>query len=199
MFEQSGCERDQPHLCLTDFVAPLDGGKPKDYIGMFACTAGLGAEALCAKFEAESDDYNSIMVKALADRCAEALAECLHRRIRVELWGYSKEETLSHDDILSIKYRGIRPAPGYPTQPYLKRILWRLLGECKEAQIGLTDSLAMTPAASVSALCFSHSNSQYFAVGKINKDQVEDYSSRKNQSIEETERWLAPILGYEND
>ncbi|CAJ0585703.1 unnamed protein product, partial [Mesorhabditis spiculigera] len=191
--QQSGREHDQPHLCLSDFVAPLENDKQKDYIGMFACTAGLGAEQYCAKLEQDNDDYNSIMVKALADRLAEAYAEYLHRQIRVTLWGHNKDEDLSTDDLLSIKYKGIRPAPGYPTQPdhTEKKTLWKLLDNCEEAKIGLTDSLAMLPAASVSALCFGNPSSQYFA--------VEDYAARRGEPFDETERWLAPILGYDAD
>ncbi|CAI4231121.1 unnamed protein product [Auanema sp. JU1783] len=196
--QQSGREHDQPHLCISDFIKPLNNGKAEDYIGMFACTAGLGAEKYCAQLEKDHDDYHSIMVKALADRLAEAFAEYLHRQIRIETWGYSKNEDLAPEDLLSIKYEGIRPAPGYPTQPdhNEKRTLWDLL-QPTDLGLVLTEHLAMLPAASVSALCFANPKSEYFVVGKIDKDQVVDYARRRNWTEEETERWLSPILGYE--
>lgn len=198
--QQSDKERDQPCFCLSDFIAPGDGSHPTDYIGAFACTAGIGARELCEKYEkAELDDYKSIMVKALADRLSEALAEYLHMKVRRDLWGYSDEKDLTLVDMISMKYRGIRPAPGYPTQPDNTEIavLWKLLKAEELTGIKLTESLAMDPAASISALYFSHPESQYFAVGKINKDQVADYAARKGVNVNEVEKWLAPILGYD--
>ncbi|PAV74743.1 hypothetical protein WR25_15345 isoform A [Diploscapter pachys] len=198
--QQTGREHDQPHLCISDFVRPKGGDSKKtDYIGIFALTAGLGAEEYCRKLEKEDhDDYSSIMVKALADRLAEAYAEQLHREVRVNLWGYSKDESLQTEDLLSIKYQGIRPACGYPSQPdhTEKRTLWRVL-KADDCDIQLTEHLAMRPAASVSGLYFANPQSHYFAVGKIDHDQVNDYAKRKDVSTKETEEWLSPILGYE--
>ncbi|CAI5443923.1 unnamed protein product [Caenorhabditis angaria] len=197
--QQSGREHDQPHFCLSDFIKPLENGRPSDYLGLFACTAGLGAEEYCKKLEDEEhDDYASIMVKALADRLAEAYSEYLHKEVRTNLWGYSKNEELTETDLLSIKYDGIRPACGYPSQPdhTEKRTLWKLLEAEKEGII-LTEHLAMLPAASVSGLYFANPHSQYFAVGKIDQDQIIDYSNRKNSPREEVERWLSPNLGYD--
>uniref|UniRef100_A0A1I7XF42 Methionine synthase n=1 Tax=Heterorhabditis bacteriophora TaxID=37862 RepID=A0A1I7XF42_HETBA len=190
-----------------------------DYMGIFACSAGLGAEELCLELEKDHDDYASIMVKALADRLAEAFAEYLHRKVRIEFWGYSTNEELSPADLLAVKYDGIRPAPGYPTQPdhTEKRTLWKLL-KAEECGIYLTEHLAMLPAASVSGLYFANPSSQYFAVGKIDKDQnycrviedhilfsylvysqVLDYATRREAPISEVEKWLSPILGYDID
>ncbi|PIO75881.1 Vitamin B12 dependent methionine synthase, activation domain protein [Teladorsagia circumcincta] len=173
-------------------------GRPSDYLGLFACSAGIGAEEYCKELEKNHDDYASIMVKALADRLAEAFAEYLHRQVRIELWGYSKDEMLSEADLLAVKYHGIRPAPGYPTQPdhTEKRTLWDLL-QATDCELQLTEHLAMLPAASVSGLYFASPASSYFAVGKIDKDQVSDYATREGMSVSETERWLSPILGYE--
>lgn len=198
--QQSGREHDQPHMSIGDFIKPLENGRPLDYLGMFACTAGLGAEEYCAKLEEDHDDYASIMVKALADRLAEAFAEYLHRQIRVTMWGYSTNEELSPEDLLAIKYDGIRPAPGYPTQPdhTEKRALWKVI-KPDECGMELTEHLAMLPAASVSALVFANPASQYFAVGKVDKDQVVDYAARKGESVQEVEKWLSPILGYDLD
>ncbi|XP_014826847.1 PREDICTED: methionine synthase-like [Poecilia mexicana] len=189
----------EPFLCVSDFVAPVDSGVP-DYIGLFAVGV-FGAEELSQRFQAQGDDYNSIMVKALADRLAEAFAEELHVRVRKELWGYSSDEVLQASDLHRVRYQGIRPAAGYPSQPdhTEKLTMWRLAAVQKETGIGLTESLAMTPAASVSGLYFSHPQASYFAVGKITKEQVEDYGKRKGTSTEEVERWLAPILGYEKE
>ncbi|KAG9346044.1 hypothetical protein JZ751_007860 [Albula glossodonta] len=188
-----------PYLCLSDFVAPWESGIP-DYIGMFA-VACFGAEELSREFETQGDDYNSIMVKALADRLAEAFAEELHARVRKDFWGYSTEEDLDASEMHKIRYEGIRPAPGYPSQPdHTEKItMWRLAGVEEKTGIALTESLAMTPAASVSGLYFSNPKSTYFAVGKITKDQVEDYARRKEMPVAEVERWLGPILGYETD
>jgi 5-methyltetrahydrofolate--homocysteine methyltransferase len=181
---------------LADFVAPRESGR-RDYLGAFAVTAGIGAAELAAHFEADHDDYNSILVKALADRLAEAFAEVLHKTARDD-WGYGREEQLSTEDLIDEKYRGIRPAPGYPACPdhTEKQILFELL-DARRAGIQLTESFAMTPAASVSGLYFGHPESRYFAVDRIARDQVEDYARRKGIPIAEVERWLAPNLGYD--
>jgi 5-methyltetrahydrofolate--homocysteine methyltransferase len=182
---------------LADFVAPLDSGR-RDYIGAFAVTTGLGVDELAAHYEADHDDYNSIMVKALADRLAEAFAECLHRTARAE-WGYGANEQLSPEDLIAEKYRGIRPAPGYPACPdhTEKRILFDLLDAERRTGIRLTESFAMWPASSVSGLYFAHPEARYFAVDRIDRDQVEDYARRKQMSMVDVERWLAPNLGYD--
>jgi 5-methyltetrahydrofolate--homocysteine methyltransferase len=182
---------------LADFIAPVESGR-HDYVGAFAVTSGIGADELAKRFERHHDDYNSIMVKALADRLAEAFAEWLHVTARKE-WGFGVQEKLSSDDLIAEKYRGIRPAPGYPAQPdhTEKRTLFQLLDAERNAGIQLTESYAMHPAASVSGLYFAHPNSRYFAVDRITRDQVEDYARRKGTSIAEVERWLAPNLGYE--
>ncbi|XP_036845070.1 methionine synthase isoform X3 [Oncorhynchus mykiss] len=188
-----------PYYCLSDFVAPR-ASCVSDYMGMFA-VAVFGAEELSKQFETQGDDYNSIMVKALADRLAEAFAEELHARVRRELWGYSVEENLPTEDMHRIRYEGIRPAAGYPSQPdhTEKTAMWTL-GEVEEKTgIKLTESLAMTPAAAVSGLYFSHPKATYFAVGKITREQVEDYAGRKEMPVSEVERWLGPILGYDTD
>lgn len=189
-----------PNFCLSDFVAPVESGKA-DYIGAFAVTAGIGEEALAASYDDANDNYSSIMSKALADRFAEAFAEHLHARVRRELWGYATDEALDAEAMIAEKYRGIRPAPGYPAQPdhTEKATLFKLLEAEANAEMGLTESYAMTPPASVSGLYFSHPQSVYFGVGQIGKDQVEDYALRKGLSLQETERWLAPILAYEPD
>ncbi|XP_035261916.1 methionine synthase [Anguilla anguilla] len=188
-----------PYLCLSDFVAPADSGVP-DYIGLFAVGC-FGAEELSRNFEAQGDDYNSIMVKALADRLAEAFAEELHARVRKDFWCYSSEEDLDAADMHRIRYAGIRPAPGYPSQPdHTEKVtMWRLAAVEEKTGICLTESLAMTPAASVSGLYFSNPKSTYFAVGKITREQVEDYARRKEMPVAEVERWLGPILGYDAD
>ncbi len=187
----------QPLEALADFVAPLSSGR-KDHIGLFAVTAGIGADALARSFEAAHDDYSAILVKALADRLAEAFAEMLHQRARAD-WGYGKGEALSHEELLKEKYRGIRPAPGYPACPdhTEKRTLFDLVGGEETTGIRLTETFAMTPAASVSGFYFAHPEAHYFAVGRLGRDQVEDYARRKGLTVEETERWLAPNLGYE--
>jgi 5-methyltetrahydrofolate--homocysteine methyltransferase len=186
-----------PNLCLADFVAPKDLGV-KDYIGAFAVTAGIGIEKKLAEFEKQHDDYSSIMLKALADRLAEAFTELLHKRVRREFWGYGKEEGLDNAALIAEKYRGIRPAPGYPACPdhTEKGALFDLL-DARRAGIELTESYAMYPASSVSGFYFSHPQSQYFAVGKVGRDQVEDYARRKGVPAAEAERWLAPYLAYE--
>jgi 5-methyltetrahydrofolate--homocysteine methyltransferase len=184
---------------LADYVAPVESGV-KDYVGAFALTGGLGAEELAARFEAEQDPYNAILTKALADRLAEAFAELLHERARHE-WGYGKDERLSKEQLIAEEYRGIRPAFGYPSCPdhTEKGTLWALLGAEKAADMRLTESYAMTPAASVSGLYFAHPQATYFAVDLITRDQVEAYAARKHRPRAEVERWLAPNLAYEAD
>ena len=186
------------NMCLADFVAPKESGK-QDYLGAFAVTAGHGCDELVAKYEADHDDYNSIMVKALADRFAEALAEMMHDKVRKEIWGYGAAEQLSNDDLIAEKYKGIRPAPGYPACPEHteKGLLWELLDVEKNTGMTLTDAYAMLPTAAVSGFYFSHPESQYFGVAKISEDQVESYAKRKGMEMKEAERWLAPNLGYE--
>ncbi len=190
-------EAGAPNFCLSDFVAPKDSGK-RDYVGAFAVTAGVGEEALAASFDKAHDNYSAIMAKALADRLAEAFAEHLHARVRRDLWGYAKDEAISVDEMIAEKYQGVRPAPGYPAQPdhTEKATLFRLLNAEENAGMALTESFAMTPPASVSGLYFSHPESLYFGVGAIARDQVDDYARRKSMSLDEAEKWLSPILGY---
>jgi 5-methyltetrahydrofolate--homocysteine methyltransferase len=187
-----------PNISLADFVAPIDTGKT-DYIGAFAVTAGIGIEALIQKFERDHDDYSSIMIKAIADRLAEAFAELMHERVRKEFWGYDRRESLTSEELIDEKYQGIRPAPGYPACPdhTEKRILFDLLDAENQVGIQLTESFAMYPASSVSGWYFSHPESKYFGLGKIAKDQVEEYAKRKGMPVEEVERWLAPNLNYD--
>ncbi len=187
-----------PNYALSDFIAPKTTGK-EDYMGAFVVSCGFGADELAKKFEAELDDYNSIMVKALADRLAEAFAEYLHEKVRKEFWGYAKSEELNNQDLISEKYTGIRPAPGYPACPdhLEKGKLFDLLEADKEIGVTLTESFAMNPAASVSGWYFANKESRYFGLGKIQKDQVEDYAKRKEMSVQDIERWLAPILAYD--
>ncbi|MBK8568891.1 MAG: methionine synthase [Nitrosomonadales bacterium] len=189
---------DKPNLSLGDFIAPKESGVA-DYIGAFAVTTGIGIDERVAEFESKHDDYNSIMLKALADRLAEAFAELLHARVRREFWGYAADEQTSTEDLIDEKYRGIRPAPGYPACPdhTEKRALFELLDAPNKAGITLTESFAMLPTAAVSGFYFSHPQSQYFATAKADKDQIEDYAQRKGLSLEETERWLAPVLNYD--
>ena len=184
----------RPSRCLADFIAPQ--GVAADYMGAFAVTAGIGADKQEAVFAATHDDYGSIMFKALADRLAEAFAECLHQRVRTDLWGYAADETLSNEQLIAEKYVGIRPAPGYPACPdhRVKRPLFELL-RAEDIGMGLTDSYAMTPASSVSGFYFSHPDSSYFSVGKINEEQVQDMAERSAAPLEEVERALAPNLG----
>lgn len=184
------------NFALADFIQPIGGAD--DYIGGFAVTSGHGEDAVAKKFEAAGDDYSSILSKALADRLAEAFAERMHQRVRTEFWGYANEENLSNEQLIEEKYQGIRPAPGYPAQPdhTEKQTLFALLEATEAVDITLTESFAMWPGAAVSGLYFSHPESQYFGVGKIARDQVEDYAARKNMSVEECEKWLAPILSY---
>lgn len=185
-----------PNLCLADFLAPAGSGF-QDVVGGFAVTAGVGSEDLVASFEADHDDYHAIMTKALADRLAEAFAEYLHARARREL-GYGRSENLSNEELIGERYRGIRPALGYPACPdhRPKRALFELLG-AGEVGIALTESCAMTPAASVSGLYLSHPKARYFNVGRIGPDQVKAYSARLGTSAAETERWLASNLSYD--
>ena len=188
---------DIPNYCLADFIAPKES-KLKDYIGAFAVTAGLGIDARVAEFEKHHDDYNAILLKSLADRLAEAFAEHLHLRVRREFWGYAADEALGNDGLIAEQYRGIRPAPGYPACPDHtgKGPLFELLQAPLNAGITLTDSYAMLPTAAVSGFYFSHPQAQYFATGKVDRDQVADYAQRKGWTLEEAERWLAPVLGY---
>jgi 5-methyltetrahydrofolate--homocysteine methyltransferase len=196
--QQKDLPEGKPHGALADFVAPKGSGV-RDYFGAFALTAGIGIEPHLQRFEAAHDDYSSIMLKVLADRLAEAFAERLHERIRREFWGYAPEEKLGNEQLIREEYRGIRPAPGYPACPdhTEKATLWRLLDVDRNAGIALTESYAMYPTAAVSGWYFSHPQSRYLAVGRIDRDQVEDYALRKGLSVEEVERWLAPNLGYE--
>ena len=182
---------------LADFIAPKDSGVA-DYVGAFAVTAGIGADELAAKYQAQNDDYNAIMVKALADRLAESLAEKLHQRVRKEFWGYAADENLDNDALIKEKYRGIRPAPGYPACPdhTEKATIFELLDAPANAGMELTDSFAMLPTAAVSGLYFSHPGAKYFNVGKVQKDQVEDLANRKDMPVDELERWLMPVLAY---
>jgi len=187
-----------PNQCLADFVAPKDSGVA-DYVGAFAVTAGLGIEAKVREFEAKNDDYSAIMLKAIADRFAEAFAEHLHWRVRTEFWGYASGEKLSNEDLVAEKYAGIRPAPGYPACPdhTEKGELFALLDAGKNADITLTEHFAMLPTAAVSGFYLSHPESRYFSVGRLARDQVADYAARKGTTVAETERWLTPNLGYE--
>lgn len=187
----------QPYYALSDFVAPKESGV-QDYFGGFAVTTGIGCDELVAEFEANYDDYNSIMAKALADRLAEAFAERMHELVRKEYWGYAKDEHLTAEDLIKEEYAGIRPAPGYPACPdhTEKETLFNLLDAEKQTGIRLTESFAMYPTAAVSGFYFAHPQSRYFGLGKITKDQVEEYAVRKNMSLEDTERWLSPNLAY---
>ncbi|HEY1073699.1 vitamin B12 dependent-methionine synthase activation domain-containing protein, partial [Brevundimonas sp.] len=185
----------KPNLALSDFIAE-DGA---DYVGAFAVTAGHGELEIAKRFKDAGDDYSSIMATALADRLAEAFAEALHKKVRTELWGYAVDEATTTQDLIEEKYQGIRPAPGYPAQPdhTEKATLFRLLDAGNNAGMALTESYAMTPPASVSGLYFGHPGSHYFGVGKVDRDQIEDYAIRKGWDVETAERWLAPILNYE--
>jgi 5-methyltetrahydrofolate--homocysteine methyltransferase len=195
----------KPNYSLADFVAPKDSGVT-DYVGGFITTAGIGAEEVAKAYQDAGDDYNSIMVKALADRLAEACAEWLHKEVRTNYWGYDPEEVLSNDELIKEAYKGIRPAPGYPACPdhTEKKTLFTLLDPAAEfnkagaSGVFLTEHYAMFPAAAVSGWYFAHPQAQYFAVGKIDKDQVESYTARKKQDLNVSERWLAPNLGYDN-
>ncbi len=188
----------EPNLAMADFIAPYDSGRA-DYVGAFAVTAGIHIESLVDTFQKEHDDYNAIMAKALADRLAEALAELTHKRAR-DAWGYGREEQFNNDELIHERYRGIRPAPGYPALPdhTEKRTLFNLLQVEPNTGIRLTENFAMHPAASVSGFYFSHPESRYFAVGKIERDQVLDYQRRKGMEVSTVERWLAPYLNYDS-
>nr|WP_194716433.1 methionine synthase [Pantoea agglomerans] len=191
---------DFANYCLADFVAPKSSGKA-DYLGAFAVTGGLEEDALAEAYDRQHDDYNKIMVKALADRLAEAFAEYLHERVRKVIWGFAPNENLSNEELIRENYQGIRPAPGYPACPEHteKAAIWRLLAVEQQTGMKLTESFAMWPGASVSGWYFSHPDSRYFAVAQIQRDQVEDYAARKGMSVTEVERWLAPNLGYDAD
>lgn len=198
--QQTDKAQAKPNYSLADFIAPKESGK-KDYIGGFVVTAGLGAEELAKEYEEKQDDYNSIMVKALADRLAEAFAERMHERVRKEFWGYNQQESLDNQALIKEQYKGIRPAPGYPACPEHteKGTLFEILQAEANTGVSLTDHYAMMPAASVSGFYYSHPESTYFAVGRINRDQVASYAQRKKMSLKEAERWLSPNLGYEAD
>jgi 5-methyltetrahydrofolate--homocysteine methyltransferase len=189
----------QSNYSLADFVAPRECGRV-DYLGAFAVTAGEEVHEVAADYERRHDDYLSIMTKALGDRFAEAFAECLHRKTR-ELWGFGKTENLTKEELIREKYRGIRPAPGYPAQPdhTEKWTIWQILDAERRTGIRLTESLAMYPGSSVSGFYFAHPDARYFGVGKIERDQVENYAARKGMSLADTEKWLRPILNYDSD
>jgi 5-methyltetrahydrofolate--homocysteine methyltransferase len=185
-----------PNLCLADYIAPKESEK-SDYVGAFAVTAGIGIEEHLKRFKADHDDYSSIMLKVLADRLAEAFAERLHELVRTDYWGYAPEEKLEKEALIREKYTGIRPAAGYPACPdhTEKKTIFELL-DAPSIGINLTESFAMYPTAAVSGLYFSHPKSKYFGLGKVEKDQVEDYAKRKGMSLAEMEKWLAPNLNY---
>mgnify|MGYP001321213159 CR=1 FL=1 len=193
--QQSKKPNGKPNIALSDFISPITNNQ-KDYIGFFCVTAGFGSDELCSRYENENDDYSSIMVKALADRFAEAFAEYLHKEVRTKYWGFSNDENFSNDDLIKERYRGIRPAPGYPACPdhLEKNTIWEILGIEKKIGVKLTESLAMWPAASVSGYYFANPDSKYFVLGKIDKDQVKDYSNRRGISIDETVKWLNPNI-----
>jgi 5-methyltetrahydrofolate--homocysteine methyltransferase len=188
----------RPNACLADFVAPGNTGH-RDFLGAFVVTSGEGVAQLCREFEAAHDDYNSIMAKALADRLAEAYAEYVHKLVRTDLWAYASDESLENDALIKEAYQGIRPAPGYPSCPdhTEKRILFEVLDATTHTGVQLTESYAMTPASSVSGWYFAHPQAYYFGLGKIGRDQVEDYAARKNMPLRDIERWLAPNLAYD--
>ena len=195
--QQTAKENGEPNRSLADFIAPRETGLP-DHIAGFAVTAGIGLKELCERFRASYDDYNAIMAEALADRLAEAFAECLHKRVRDE-WGYGRQEDLTKAELIEEKYRGIRPAAGYPACPdhTEKGTLWRLLDVEKSTGIRITESFAMWPGSSVSGLYFAHPEARYFSLGKIDRDQVADYHVRKGMTVAEVERWLGPNLNYD--
>src|SRR5262249_22322436 len=195
--QQGNKEGSEPCRSLADFIAPKETGL-HDHIGAFAVTSGIGLKELCESYRAKHDDYNAIMAEALADRLAEAFAECLHKRVRDEC-GYGCSENLSNEDLIHEKYRGIRPAAGYPACPdhTEKGTLWHLLEVNANTGIQLTESFAMWPGSSVSGLYFAHPESRYFALGKIERDQVADYSERKDMDVHEVERWLGQNLNYD--
>ena len=196
--QQAEKPEDRANFCLADFVAPRDSGR-RDWVGAFAVTAGLGIEPHVARFEADNDDYNAILLKALADRLAEAFAERLHQKVRTDLWGYAPDEALDNEALVREQYRGIRPAPGYPACPEHseKATIFRLLDATRHTGLALTESFAMYPAAAVSGLYFAHPGSQYFVVGRLSREQVADYARRKGVSLHQAERWLASNLDYD--
>ena len=186
-----------PNLCLADYVAPKDSGV-EDYIGFFAVTTGIGIDKHVKHFEDDHDDYQSILLKALADRLAEAFAERLHQRVRTEFWGYAKEENYTNEELIKEAYQGIRPAPGYPACPdhTEKGLIWDLIQPDDKVGISITESFAMLPTASVSGFYMAHPEARYFGTGKIQKDQVEDLAKRKTMDLNTMERWLAPVIVY---
>jgi 5-methyltetrahydrofolate--homocysteine methyltransferase len=194
--QQSAKEKAEAHRSLSDFIAPKETGL-RDHIGGFAVTSGIGLKEICDRYRAQHDDYNAIMVEAIADRLAEAFAECLHKRVRDE-WGFGRDEHLGPQELIEEKYRGIRPAAGYPACPdhTEKGELWKLLDVERNTGMKLTESFAMWPGSSVSGLYFAHPQARYFGLGKIDRDQVVDYQARKGMSLDEVERWLRPNLGY---
>ena len=193
--QQSKKAAGKPNIALSDFIAPKATGK-QDYMGCFCVSTGFGTHELAAKFEANHDDYNSIMIKALADRLAEAFAEYLHKEVRINHWQYTDDDNLSNDDLIKESYKGIRPAPGYPACPdhLEKKTIWKLLNVEENIGVKLTESLAMWPAASVSGYYFANPEARYFGLGKIKEDQIEDYSKRREISNEEATKWLSPNI-----
>jgi 5-methyltetrahydrofolate--homocysteine methyltransferase len=193
--QQLSKQKDKPNLALADFVAPI--GTP-DYIGGFVVTAGLEEHLIAERFERKNDDYSAILIKALADRFAEAFAEAMHERVRKEFWGYAPDEHATPDELIREQYQGIRPAPGYPAQPdhTEKTTLFRLLNARQRIGVELTEGYSMWPGSSVSGLYFSHPGAYYFGVAKVERDQVEDYARRKGMKVREVERWLGPVLNY---
>ncbi|MFZ9888070.1 MAG: vitamin B12 dependent-methionine synthase activation domain-containing protein, partial [Myxococcota bacterium] len=188
---------DQPSLALADFIAPKSSGLA-DHLGAFAVTAGVGIDEHVARFEAQHDDYNAILLKSLADRLAEAFAERMHEKVRTELWGYARGERLDNDALIREEYQGIRPAPGYPACPdhSTKPLLFSLLEVERHIGVTLTENFAMVPTAAVSGWYLGHKAARYFGLGRVGRDQVEDYARRRGISMEQAERWLAPNLGY---
>ncbi len=193
--QQLGRRDGRPNVALADFVGPPE---THDYVGAFIVTAGVEDEETARRFERANDDYSAIMVKALADRFAEAFAEAMHARVRRELWGYAPDESFTPEELIGEPYRGIRPAPGYPAQPdhTEKATLFRLLDAERAIGVRLTESFAMWPASSVSGVYIAHPEAHYFGVAKVERDQVEDYAARKGMGVAEVERWLAPVLNY---
>lgn len=196
MLRQQAEKDDEPYFSQADFVAPKGH---KDYLGMFAVSC-FGTDALVAKYKAENDPHREIQAQALADRIVEAFAEVVHKRMRTKLWGYAKDEVMDTADLLKVKYDGIRPAPGYPSQPdhTEKFVMWDLIKAKELAGIELSETGSMMPASSVSALVFAHPESQYFAVGQVSKEQVTDYAKRKGMTLEVAERWLSSNLSYDS-
>jgi 5-methyltetrahydrofolate--homocysteine methyltransferase len=196
--QQMDRKGNQPNFCLADYVAPAESGV-EDYIGAFAVTAGVGIEEHKERFMADHDDYSAILLEAIADRLAEALAERMHHKVRKQYWGYSADEALGNEELIKEKYPGIRPAPGYPACPdhTEKGKLWELIQPDKRIGLKITESFAMWPGASVSGWYIAHPDARYFGTGKIQKDQVDDYARRKGMTLKETERWLSPVLGYD--